>query len=313
MTVIISSRLKNLIVMSADSAVTTYYSDGSREYDEKSKMFVVPGVGCVTTWGEQIHNKIGRYFRDQELNSDRCSFDDLIDLTYRYLTEEYRPKDDGLDDVGYHIGGFDQDGQPRLFHLFWGFDRPRPPDQDKASYHRYDHSNWKFLYNGRNDLADDLVKKLIDQMKEGVDVRYDPFAPEGLVKFNDFVVRFAAELTQEVGPPFYTTLIFPDNEIKLLRNEGFSPISLSAEIREELEEIGTEYTVLDLESSSSEHTPPAPPSGIPLPEEYNEGGTVNYFRPNLVRVCSCCGKEYEASYQPPGVLSLCPDCLKGQL
>ena len=55
----------------------------------------------------------------------------------------------------------------------------------------------------------------------------------------DFVTRFAAELTPEVGPPFITYLISPRNEAVWIKNDTFCPIS-GDKVLQELKNLGYE-------------------------------------------------------------------------
>lgn len=240
MTIVFSAAAVNLIVMTVDSAVTLDFAD-SREYTTGRKSYLFPGVGCITTWGSRDGNRIGPFLDRQAISPDHHSVDDLAALTYRYLTEEYQPHELNLDDVGYHVAGFDRDGRARLFHIFWGFDRPRPVEQTHQKYEMYDHSPNRegtlFLYNGRNDLAHVMVFTLLNQINQGAPTHFDLATPAGLVRFGDFVVRFAGELTPEVGPPFLTYLISPHNQATRINNASFSPIG-SEEVLSKLGELG---------------------------------------------------------------------------
>lgn len=305
MTLIISSIDKSFLVMTADSAITTYYSDGSTEYDSRSKSFVFPGIGCVTTWGEQIHNKIGAFFHEQEISSKHTVVD-LAEITNRYLTEIYRPKDDNLDEVGYHIGGFDAGGTPRLFHVFWGYDRPRPSDQESPDYKFYDHSDWKFVYNGRNDLANVVIEKLIEQLKSHIDVRYDLSTVDGNIKFCDFVVRFAAELTPEVGPPFLTYLITRDNSIEEIKNDSFCPVNLDSQLSTKIQ---SKPIILFPYENDEKPQAFSLPTGVSVSKDLlnlsSAEGTV-FALPYLI--CSSCGNMYIDNSYIPGTIYLCPVC-----
>jgi hypothetical protein len=60
-----------------------------------------------------------------------------------------------------------------------------------------------------------------------------------LALLGDFVARFAAELTPEVGPPFRTILISPENQVRRLENDSFCPIA-EWQVVKRLEELGVE-------------------------------------------------------------------------
>lgn len=244
MTIVFTGLLPDqLIVMTVDSAVTLDFEDSPREYDKGRKAYCFPGVGCVTTWGARDHNRVGEFLDKQDISPDTHSVNDLADLVEQYLTEQYRPHELNLNDVGYHVAGFDQDGQARLYHIFWGFDRPTPPWQTCRKYARYDHTSpapiTGLLYNGRNDLADVVVRTLLDEIGKGGDARFNLGTHIGLTCFGDFVARFAAELTPEVAPPFFTHLISPRNQVELIKNDTFCPVSHD-EVSQKLKGLGYE-------------------------------------------------------------------------
>lgn len=226
--------------MTVDSAVTLHFPD-KREYSTGRKAYLYPEVGCVATWGARDGNQIGRFLEQHKINSGSHSVEELRSLVYQYLTDEYRPHDCNLDDVGYHIAGFDRHGRARLFHVFYGFDRPRRPEQEKREYQTLDHSpnpaSATLLYNGRNDLAEIMVLSLLDQIKMNAPTRFDLTTTNGLVRLGDFIARFAGELTPEVGPPFLIHLISPRNEARKIRNHNLCPLD-STEIQKNLEELG---------------------------------------------------------------------------
>lgn len=228
MTIVFSIISPDLIVMSVDSAVTLDFGD-TREYTLGRKSYFYNGVGCVTTWGRRDANRIGDYLEKQRISSENHTVENLADLVFEYLTKEYRPDELGFDDVGYHIGGFDKQGRARLFHIFWGFDRPKPPEQTSRKYEKYDHSplptEIQFLYNGRNDLAHIVVNTLFYQLNSKSESRFQLNHLANIVSFADFVVRFGAELTPEVGPPFLTYLISPSNESVRIKNNNLCPIN----------------------------------------------------------------------------------------
>jgi hypothetical protein len=226
--------------MAVDSAVTLDFGD-TREYTTGRKSYFYSGVGCVTTWGTRDGNRIGTFLEEQHISPENHSVENLADLVYEYLTKEYRPDELDYDDVGYHIAGFDKQGRARLFHVFWGFDRPKPQEQTTRKYEKYDHSpahsGVQFLYNGRNDLAHIVVYTLLYQLNGKSETRFQLNHPTSIVSFADFVVRFGAELTPEVGTPFLHHIISPRNESARIKNENLSPVN-SDIVASELQKLG---------------------------------------------------------------------------
>jgi len=206
MTVAFTAVSSKLIVMTVDSAITRDFESGYREYDTGRKSYSFPGVGCVTTWGALDMNKIGEFLDKQKISAISHSVNELASLVHYYLVHEYRPHELGLDDVGYHVAGYDRQACPQLYHIFWGFDRPRPPEQATREYKMYPNSpkagEIVFLYNGRNDLEEVLIQTLIGQIRSGYITRFDFKTPIGFTLCGDLVARFACEITPEVGPPF---------------------------------------------------------------------------------------------------------------
>ena len=228
MTIVFSGILPDLIVMTVDSAVALNFED-SREYETGRKSYFFSGVGNVTTWGARDCNRIGDFLYKQNIAFNTHSVEELANPVEQYLVKEYRPHELNLDDVGYHVAGFTHQREPRLYHIFWGFDRPRPVNQTCREYKKYDHSpssgGITYLYNGRNDLAETVVRTLLAEVRIGVGMRFDPRTHEGLVRLGDLVVRFAAEVTPEVGPPFFTYLISPLNKAVTIKSEGICAIN----------------------------------------------------------------------------------------
>ena len=241
MTIVFSCVSDKLIAMTVDSAVVKDFDSGNREYTTGRKAFLFDGVGCVATWGARDANLIGDYLQKQNISSASHSVIDLADLVETYLTKVYNPEQMGLDDVGYHVAGFDENGYPRMYHIFWGFDRPRRVEQSKQEYKRNDHSPSsgaiQFVYNGRNDLAQTVVETVLEQAREGNVVSFSFSQPCDLARFGDFIARFAAEVTPEVGPPFVTCLLSPSNKATIVRNNNLCPID-QEELSKKLRDLG---------------------------------------------------------------------------
>jgi hypothetical protein len=83
-----------------------------------------------------------------------------------------------------------------------------------------------YLFNGRNDLAAIALGALEENVRNGQPTRFDLRTPLGLICLIDLVARFASEITPEVGPPFVTHLVYPDNHLDEIVNTSLHPISL---------------------------------------------------------------------------------------
>ncbi len=240
MTINLTIATYGLIVMTVDSAVMLDFGN-SREYEKGKKSYFYNGVGCVTTWGSRDHNKIGRYLQERNISKGTHTIHNLADFVEEYLLNEYKPHELDLDDVGYHVAGFDAKRVPFLSHIFYGFDRPRTNDQVAPKYARNNHSplpkQMVFLYNGRNDLVELVIRSMESELTAGGDIRYDLGNPIELVQFSDFVARFAAELTPQVGPPFITRMISTTNESVTVRNRQYTPLNRE-KLKKVLKKIG---------------------------------------------------------------------------
>jgi hypothetical protein len=84
------------------------------------------------------------------------------------------------------------------------------------------------------------LRSLVNTINRNAPTRFDLRSPDALVRFGDFVARFAGELTPEVGPPFLTHLISPLNETRSLKNDQFSPLDPD-QIEEGLRELGINF------------------------------------------------------------------------
>ncbi len=234
MTVLFSIASTESIVMAADSAVTRDFGD-HQEYDTVRKTWSRGGVGCVMTWGELGGGQFWRLceFLDQQgLAAGKHCVHDLADLVYGYLANDYQPDHYHLGEVGYHVGGFDLAGMPYLYHVFWGCDRPRRQERREPAYRKLSHTPGQdqlvALYNGRNELAEVPIRVLVSQLNQGQIPRYNPHTEVGIAQFADFVMRFSAELTPQVSPPFTMSVMRAGCDTLVITDNTFSPIDVHA-------------------------------------------------------------------------------------
>lgn len=230
MTIALSIATKQIISVTVDSAQIREFEDYT-EYDVTQKAWAFPGVGCVATWGALTGNKISRFLELKDVSGGGHSVDELARFVDIFLKQEYQPHKEPLEDVGYHVAGFDKQRRPRLYHIFWGVERPAPQDRPNPQrYHWQEHhpeaDKQVFLYNGRNDLAEMVITVLLRELQSGQDTRFDMNKSVDQVRFADFVLRFAAELTPQVALPFKTFVLTPENQVATILNKKLGPIPL---------------------------------------------------------------------------------------
>jgi hypothetical protein len=205
MTIVVSLAFPSFIVMANDSAVVRDFEDGPREYVTGRKWWAKPGIGVVTMWGARDGNNLSSHLDRASLDPATHSVDELALAVLNYVVAEYRPRDHKIGDTGYHIGGLDRERRLRLFHVFWNAEGSPGALDSLGAYTLQDQSpgtdTARFLYNGRNDLADKVISALTAELGRGAHVRFGRTAPE-IGRLAHFILRFAAELSPEVGPPF---------------------------------------------------------------------------------------------------------------
>lgn len=233
----------DMIAMTVDSAVSLESSTSDfHEFRVGSKSCYFEDVGCVATWGARNHNEFKKFLDQQSISKHRHSVNDLADMILKYLTDVYKPHELNIGDVGYHVSGFTKQGEPKVFHIFWGKNRPSRKSE-KPDYHYQDNLSQPtlLLFNGRNELAQNIIDTHIRELYMQRVTNYNLSNQISLIEFADFVARFAAEVTPEVGPPFLTYIISPINKIKYIKNRFFSPINRDL-IAETLIELGYAVT-----------------------------------------------------------------------
>jgi hypothetical protein len=256
MTVNLRILQKDIIVVAVDSVITVSGTRKTRsketrftEYhtEPQSKFRVFDGVCVVTLWGE-LHPRnalLGELVK-QNIKPETHTVDDVAYFAFEYLKNEYRPHEifqndigsDFISHTGYHVCGFTPDAQPKCYNIFWGTDiPPRSPEQSPKyeSYPKpYEEQHFRgkieFVYTGRNDLAGNMIRVFLNEIERGLETRYDETTTIGKVQIADLALRFASEITRQVGPPFHIAVITPDNRIQTIENPSLSPVNLE-EIR----------------------------------------------------------------------------------
>ncbi len=239
MTMVFSAAYNKFIVMANDCAVVKDFTDGHVEYETGRKFFACDGVGCVTMWGARDGNNLIKYLSSVDLSPDRHSVEDLAHFVNRYLVEEYAPHDGNIGDTGFHVGGFSRNGEARLYHVFWNVAGSAAAADNRGTYslqHHHPLQELRFLYNGRNDLVNAVLGALLREVNARKRVQF-PFTPSGMLRFAHFSLRFGAELTPEVAPPFVLHILAPNRKLTTQRFDGLSPL-IDADLVPTLQSVG---------------------------------------------------------------------------
>lgn len=207
---VFSGGTDSFLVMANDCAIEKRFSNGQVEYDTGGKAYCCDSVGVVTMWGGRDGNQLISHLQ----SSTRQSADTVEDLArgvHRYLTDVYAPHRDGLEDTGYHVGGFTREGQVRLYQVSWNAQGSGNARTNLGAYTLELHHpppTPKFLYNGRPDIANSLIQTLITEINQGREMRF-PLTPVGICRLAHFVLRAGCELTRQVAPPFLVHVLSP--------------------------------------------------------------------------------------------------------
>jgi hypothetical protein len=224
MTIVISCPSSDFIIMLSDSAITNEHlqEDGTvhEDYETGSKTICYQGIGCITRWGDNIRFPLRSYLEQYRIPQTKPSVSDLKEFVRQYLDGYSKESPDGV--LGFHVAGFENE-RPKLYHVF--FAHNQPPQPEPKAVHAPDQSGENLLFNGRNDLAFMAIRTLQYEMSQRK-TRFDIKTPLGRILMCDFIARFVAEITPQVGPPFEINIVFPDNTIDRIINPSLSPISL---------------------------------------------------------------------------------------
>jgi hypothetical protein len=240
MTLVLSIRHPEAIVMAADSRKTIFSTTVHHEtlepigattvaFGEATKLFVLPGSGCVSMWGDitRAEKHISAFLHG--LQGKMAGPDELANQIEDFL--KHKAHADYGDDLGFHIGGFRSDGQHALFHVFWGMERGPHivPDDNPRDFKKHDHSSPLALYNGQNAIADSMFQFLFSLEQEvGIVTWIANHTIAKTVQFADFVLRYVAKIDPTVGGQINVAVIYPGNRVKLVKNatEAAIPIAI---------------------------------------------------------------------------------------
>ncbi len=224
MTVICSIATSSFAVVAADSALTLTFPDEIRRQRRRKLTVIHPTY--VACWGELVGDPLALWLQSLPIDVTECA-DCLSDALREHLATTDRPGDHGIGHLGYHVGGLDVDGRVRLFNVAWEPPNTQPFTPVAGQYIRYDHtpgSGANILFNGRHDVATHAVNALVAEIKSGKETRFALGTPEGALRFADFVTRFVAELSPDVGPPFLLAAVSDQRSLFRYTHRRLGPL-----------------------------------------------------------------------------------------
>ncbi|MCP4374127.1 MAG: hypothetical protein GY797_39385 [Deltaproteobacteria bacterium] len=227
MTLVLSLIHPNAIIMAADSRKVDEFisvddnfqpiGEPRFESGETKKLFDVSGVGCVTMWGDITRSRLKIDLYLDSIADKLKGPDELADAILKFLKEEVHAEVGG--NLGFHVGGFRADGSRALYHCFFGEDigPDIDPNLNSRKFAKYDHSDALAVYNGKHELADNIVKFLLALQKEvGILSWITNYPPEKAARFAEFIIKHVAKVDPMVGGKVKVATIYPGNEIKLV-------------------------------------------------------------------------------------------------
>lgn len=227
MTMVVTAISPDAIVMANDCAVVNTFSDGREEFTSGRKHLAIEDVGCITMWGARDGNPL--LSRLQSVTHDfPSSIDGLAQEVNRLLIDNYQPHTGPLDDTGYHVAGYDADGNPHVYHVFWNVRRNYQPSDQLGEY-AFQHFIPRpgfVLFNGRNDLVNIVLEAIRCEISRNTRTRLRLDSTSSLLQFAHFCLRFGNEITQDVAPPFIFHVLRPGKQLTMITIQDISPVPI---------------------------------------------------------------------------------------
>jgi|GEM_PF-4021595 len=231
MTLIITIKHTDAIIMSADSRITEEIKSEYRgeityrtDFYPKQKLYPIGGVGCFAFWGDLTKLLT---LVDSKFKSIPNFSGDVTNLKLwvsDLLRNDLAPHKGGYGEIGFHVAGYDTDGKAHIYHLFWGLQADQDPAHAKPDYHENDHSDWFAVYNGVPQYANLLFKFVTDLEREvGMKAWIGDYGLIHGIRFLDYLIRFTTSQNSTVGEQIITNVISPDNRQFIVINTTSSP------------------------------------------------------------------------------------------
>jgi hypothetical protein len=211
------------IIMAADSrktltgistigdTVTQFIS-----FEKKRKLFHLKNIGCIGMWGDftSIETTLSHHLTMFELSNTDVT--NLADSLLQFLKKNINK--DNNDDIGFHIAGYNVNNEPKLYHVFFGKDRGPDIDQNnnRQDFKKYDHSNFKALYNGNNTLGHMLIDFTLKMKSElGILKWLDEYPINISKQFAKILIEQVSKVDNTVGDDIIVATISKNNSIDI--------------------------------------------------------------------------------------------------
>jgi len=207
---------KTIELTTADFETLTPIGEKRIEYCNTRKLFHIQNVGCISMWGDftKIEFPLREYLL--KLSSKQLEIEILADSLLEFLKKNIDATNNN--DVGFHIGGYSSNGNPKLFHVFFGVDRGPTinPLNNPQEFKKYDHSNFVALYNGANDKAHLIINFILTLERElGIVKWITNYNVEVAKKFVELIIKQVSLIEPSVGEEILLAEINKRNEIEI--------------------------------------------------------------------------------------------------
>jgi hypothetical protein len=222
MTLIVTINHPKAIVMSADSrrteegftCVGTDEPVPYRTFSTIRKIYPIESAGCFSYWGDITRLEVELPKLHHQLDSR--PFKNVIELkdwVYYFLHDIVSPDQYDHGPIGFHIGGYDSQGNPQIYHIFWGWQADVTDfENTHASYHINDHSKDFIVFNGVPDYARSIYLFLAELEYQVRIKGIGDYGPVVAARFCDYLVRFTSRYDETVGADIVSDIILPSNK-----------------------------------------------------------------------------------------------------
>lgn len=211
--------------MGADSRLTVTYTSTidfseSISFESYNKLINIQENICMMMWGNltRLPKVLLRTIFDKKLSFINPF--DFANYVQKFLENEKLDNSQG--ETGFHIGGFDANDNPSLYHVFFGknIDGTKGEVTDQFKVYNHDHSEYLALYNGRYDITSRIIR-FINKISKKVNKYWlSEFSKDDMLVFVSELIKFTSQYHKDVGGNISVAVISPDEGISIERFEN---------------------------------------------------------------------------------------------